>query len=450
MNNQLDDAALPLSTPAGTDLYLLPTTTATDHAAPPMDTRRRLRVGDNLGLLRELPNASVDLVYLDPPWNPKADYNVFFRDQSGKRSEAQRRAFAGTWTWGPVTEEHYDYLTRTGIHHGKVPAPTSALITALRGSLGETPILAYVVEMSIRLVDLHRVLRPTGSLYLHSDPTVSHYLKLVLDSLFERRNFRSEIIWKRTGAHNSPYATRFGPAHDVILYYARSPKARFRSGHGPYSASYVETHFRHVDERGRFQDVSLTGPGLVEDGESGKPWRDYDPKSVGRHWQPASYVYTKYQTLIGEDLARYPFLERFDKLEDAGLIYWTRNGTPRYRYYLEDAPGVPLQDVWTDIAPINSQSRERTGWETQKPLALLERIISVSSDEDDVVLDPFCGSGTALDASESLGRRWIGMDISWDAMAVMRARLRSRFGIELSVDGSSADVASAHLTSSRG
>jgi DNA modification methylase len=408
-----------------------------------MDTRRRLRVGDNLGLLAEMASESVDLVYLDPPWNPKADYNVFFRDASGKRSEAQRRAFAGTWTWGPTQEDHFEYLTRTGRHHGKVPAPMSSLVSALRASLGETPILAYVVEMSVRLVDLHRVLRPTGSLYLHSDPTVSHYLKLVLDSLFERRNFRSEIIWKRTGAHNSPFLNRFGPAHDVILFYARSPKTRWQNVRAAYSDVYVASHFKKTDNRGRFQDVALTGPGIVEGGESGKPWRDHDPRAGGRHWQPASYVYTKYRELTGDDLARHPFLERLDKLDDTGLIYWTRNRVPRYRFYLADAPGVPLQDVWSDIAPINSQAHERTGWETQKPLALLERIIRASTKEDEVVLDPFCGCGTALDAAESLGRQWIGMDISWDAMAVMKARLRSGFGIEIAVDGSPVDVDAA-------
>jgi DNA modification methylase len=411
------------------------------------DARRTLRVGDNLGLLGELASSSVDLVYLDPPWNPKADYNVFFRNAAGQRSEAQRRAFAGTWTWGPVPQDHYDYLTRTARHRGKVPAPMSALVTALRDSLGESPIFAYVVEMSIRLVDLHRVLRPTGSLYLHSDPTVSHYLKLILDSLFERRNFRSEVIWKRTGSHNSPYAYRFGPAHDVILYYARSPEAKFLGAHGPYSAEYVASHFRHHDERGRYQDVALTGPGIVEGGDSGKPWGGYDPRKVGRHWQPASYVYKKYRALTGDDLARHPFLERFDRLDEAGLIYWTKQRVPRYRFYLDDAPGVPLQDVWTDIAPINSQAHERTGWETQKPLALLERSIAASSRLGDVVLDPFCGCGTALDAAESLGRRWIGMDISWDAIAVMKARLRGRFGIEVDVDGSPVDVDSARQLS---
>jgi hypothetical protein len=276
--------------------------TLPDDTAPPMATYRaeglanKLYYGDNLDLLRDFPPECVDLVYLDPPWNPKADYNVIFRDEGGKQSEAQRRAFEGTWQWGAVPEEHYAYLTETARHKGKVPAAISTLIAALRSS-GTTPILAYTVEMTIRLVELHRVLRSSGSIFLHSDPTASHYLKIVLDALFGGPSFRNEIIWKRTGSHNS--ANRFGPVHDVILFYAKGNQARFTRTNGPYADGYVDSHFRSLDDRGLFQAVSLTGPG-VRSGDSGKPWGGYDPTKIGRHWQPASYLYSKYRTLAGD------------------------------------------------------------------------------------------------------------------------------------------------------
>jgi DNA modification methylase len=420
-------------------------TTAAIVGRPMADLINRLYYGDNLGILRGLPEACVDLIYLDPPWNPKADYNVIFRDEAGRKSEVQRQAFAGTWHWGSDAEDHYAYLTQTARNHGMVPAPISTLVGALRSS-GTTPVLAYVVEMTVRLVELHRVLKPSGSLFLHSDPTVSHYLKLVLDALFSGQNFQNEIIWKRTSAHNS--AKRFGPVHDVILFYVKSGEAKFVRGRMAYSPGYIKSHFRSVDKRGRFQAEDLTGRG-TRTGESGKPWRGWDPTTIGRHWQPASYVYRKYLELTGDDLAQYPFLDRFDKLDEVGLIYRGSHGegAPRYRYYLADAPGVPLQDVWTDIAPINSQARERTGWGTQKPVALLERIIEAGSFPGDVILDPFCGCGTALDAAQSLDRRWVGIDITWHAIAVMKARMRARFGITCAVEGAPTEVEGARQLS---
>jgi site-specific DNA-methyltransferase (adenine-specific) len=404
----------------------------------------KLYYGDNLDILMDFPDGCVDLVYLDPPWNAKVDYNVIFRDESGKKSEAQRQAFEGTWQWGPKAEEHYAYLTQTARNKGRVPAPISTLIAALHSS-GTTPMLAYIVEMTIRLVQMHRVLKDSGSLFLHSDPTASHYLKLVLDALFGGPNFRNEIIWKRTGSHNS--ANRFGPVHDVILFYAKTDKARFERKNGPYAEGYVGSHFRSLDDRGLFQAVSLTGPG-VRSGDSGKPWGGYAPTSVGRHWQPASYLYSKFRQLTDQDLAQYPLIERLDKLNEVGLIYKPKPASvPRYRFYLADAPGTPLADVWTDIPPLNSQARERTGWGTQKPVALLRRMIEATTRPDDIVLDPFCGCGTALDAAEGLGRRWIGIDITWHAMAVMKARLRTRFGIHAQVEGAPTEVEGARQLS---
>ncbi len=389
-----------------------------------------LYYGDNLDILRRyVPDGSVDLVYLDPPFNSNRDYNVIFKDESGRKSDAQLLAFEDTWHWGPSAEATYSYLTNTARHEGNVPSTVSQIVAALRAGIHENQMLAYLVEMAVRLVELHRVLKDTGSLYLHCDPTASHYLKLLLDAVFGPLNFRNEIIWKRTGAHNS--AKRFGPVHDVILYYVKSNKAPFTRTRTGYTAEYIESHFRNYDERGRFRPVVLTGPGIVAGGDSGKPWRDYDPASVGRHWQPASYVYTKYKELTGEDLAQWPLLERFDKLEEVGLLYRAGGtGVPNYRFYLDDAQGVPLQDIWDDLPPVNSQSKERLGWETQKPVPLLERIIESSSLPGDIVLDPFCGCGTALVAAQKMERQWVGIDVTYLSIAVMRARLKDSFGLE--------------------
>jgi hypothetical protein len=167
----------------------------------------------------------------------------------------------------------------------------------------------------------------------------------------------------------------------------------------------------------------------VRQGPSGQPWRGFDPTVKGRHWQPASYVYTKYKAVTGDDLARYPLLERLDKLDEVGLIYWPekKNGQPRYKQFLADAPGAPIQDVWSDIDAINSQAQERLGYPTQKPEALLERIIKATTDGPDIVLDPFCGCGTTIAAAQKLGRHWIGIDITHLAISLIRSRLTDTF-----------------------
>lgn len=393
--------------------------------------------GDNLDILRRyVEDESVDLVYLDPPFKSQQDYNVLFEDRSGDLSEAQIHAFEDTWTWDLTSARAYAEVVESG---GEV----SRVMQAFRTFLGETDLLAYLSMMAPRLVELHRVLRPTGSLYLHCDPTASHYLKMLLDAVFGPQNFRNEIVWKRTGAHGS--AKRYGPVHDVILFYAVSKAYTWNPQYQPYSEKY-KAKFGKVDpDTGMaFQDVTLTGPG-VRDGPSGNAWGGYNPTEKGRHWQPASYLYEKYQELTGEDLAEYDFLERLDKLDEAGLIYWTRTGTPRYKQFLEDAQGIPLADVWTDISPINSQAAERLGYPTQKPELLLERIINSSSNEGDVMLDPFCGCGTAVAAAEKLGRHWIGIDITHLAITLIKHRLRDTYGdsVDFEVHGEPVSEAGA-------
>jgi DNA modification methylase len=380
--------------------------------------KNKLFYGDNLTILRkyrrEIPDESVDLIYLDPPFNSNASYNVLFRDRSGKDAASQLRAFSDTWQWHPEGAASYF----DAVEHG--PVDVSKVLQAFRTILGDSTMLAYLSMMAPRLVELRRVLKPTGSIYLHCDPSASHYLKLLMDAVFGPQNFRNEIIWKRTGSHNS--AKRFGPVHDVIHYYVKSDDAKWNQQCQPYGDAY-KRKFGKIDEGTGmpFQDVALTGPS-VRHGPSGQPWRGFDPTASGRHWQPASYVYMKYKQITGEELNQYPLIERLDQLDKVGLIYWPKKkgGQPRYKQFLADAAGVPLQDVWTDIDVINSQAEERLGYQTQKPVTLLDRIITASSEPGDVVLDAFCGCGSAIASAEGLKRRWIGIDIAQPAIVVIK------------------------------
>jgi site-specific DNA-methyltransferase (adenine-specific) len=372
-----------------------------------MDTNV-LYYGDNLDILRRyIPDESVDLVYLDPPFNSQRDYNVIFKNEAGRNTDAQLVAFEDTWHWGPNAEATYAYLTNSTRHEGRVPEQVSTLIAALRKGIHENQMLAYLVEMTIRLVELRRVLKPTGSLYLHCDPTASHYLKVVLDAIFGPENFRNEVIWKRTSAHNT--AKRYGSVHDVILFYTRSTSSTWVAQLQPYSAEYLKSHYGASEADGRrYRLNDITGSGISK-GETGKDWRGLNPTTIGRHW-----------TRPPADL---------DAMDEKGLIHWPeKGGWPAVKRYLEG--GVALQDIWTDIPPINSQAKERLGWDTQKPEALLARILEASSREGDIVLDPFCGCGTAVVAAQKLGRRWIGIDITYLAIAVMKARLKDIFGLE--------------------
>jgi DNA modification methylase len=378
-----------------------------------------LYYGDNLEVLRKhIGDESVDLVYLDPPFNSQRDYNLLFREQSGEPAQAQIKAFTDTWQW---SERAYVEFCET--------CPLPALVELLQGfvrTLGRNEVTAYLVMMAPRLVELHRVLKPTGSLYLHCDPTASHYLKVMLDVIFGARNFRNEIVWKRTGAHGS--AKRWGPVHDVLLFYTKTPNYTWNRVYEELDPDYIEKFYRFQDERGRYQLVSLTGAGTTK-GDSGKPWKGVDPTQVGRHWAvPQPLV----EQIVGKERAQQMSVqEKLDALESAGYIVWPAKGkVPRYKRYLDMSAGNPIQDVITDIPPIGAHAKERLGYPTQKPLALLERIIQASSNEGDVVLDPFCGCGTAIVAAHKLKRRWIGIDITHLAIALIKYRLSDMFDLK--------------------
>ncbi len=366
----------------------------------------KLYYGDNLAILREhLPNNSVDLIYLDPPFNSNRNYNVLFKDESGKEAESQITAFEDTWHWNASAEQYYRELILRGDEVGK-------MIESFRAFIGENQMMAYLVMMAIRLTELHRVMKDTGSLYLHCDPTASHYLKILLDTVFGADNFHSEVIWKRTSSHNS--AKRYGPIHDVIFFYSKTDNFVWNKVYQPYDESYIKDFYRHEDEKGKFRLSDLTGAG-TRNGETGKPWRGINPTEKGRHWSSPPSV-----------------LDEFDK---QGRIYFPPKGLmPSYKRYLAEMSGVLAQDVITDIQPLSAQSAERLGYPTQKPVALLELILQASSNEGDVVLDPFCGCGTTIAAAHKLSRNWIGIDITQLSIALQKYRLQDSFQLTAKKD----------------
>jgi len=387
-----------------------------------MDWKNKLYFGDNLGILREhVETESVDLIYLDPPFNSSATYNVLFKEKSGEESAAQITAFEDTWQWSLESEAAYKEIVETG------PRKLAELIQALRAFLGQNDMMAYLVMMAIRLVELHRVLKQTGSIYLHCDPTASHYIKLLLDAVFGPQNFRNEIVWQRTSAHAN-VMQKFGSVHDVVFFYSQGERPTWNQEFAPYDSQYIETFFDQVDESGRrYFRRDLTA--AMSHASKGQiyTWRGITP--------PPSRCWAKTR-------------ENMDKLEAEGRIHWPKKkgGMPRMKLYPEDLPGVPTQDIWTDIKTMHNLSVERLGYPTQKPEALLERIIRASSNEGDIVLDPFCGCGTAVAVAERLRRRWIGIDITYLAVNLVQRRLRDHHPDDLSpyeIVGAPADLASA-------
>ena len=370
--------------------------------------------GDNLAVLREyVPDASVDLIYLDPPFNSNASYNVLFKAPEGHQSQAQIEAFDDTWHWTESAEQAFDEVV-----HGP-NSDVSTMLMAMRAFLGTNDMMAYLAMMAVRLIELHRVLKSTGSLYLHCDPTASHYLKIVLDAVFGKENYRNEITWKRTSAHSD--SARWGKNADIILFYTKSDKWKWVPIFTPYEEDYLK-RFKNSDADGRkWMDDNITAKGLSGGGYT------YEYKGVISLW-------------------RYP-RESMERLDAEGRLHFTKSGKGiRLKRYLDESKGYPAQSIWNDPAPINSQSKERLGYPTQKPVALLERILTASSNEGDVVLDPFCGCGTTLHAAAKLKRNWIGIDITHLAIGLIKRRLNEAFpkiafdvvGVPKDVDGARA------------
>jgi len=381
-----------------------------------------LYYGDNLDILkRYVKDESVDLVYLDPPFNSNATYNVLFKEKDGSEAASQIRAFDDTWTWGQDDESVFAEIQLAG---GKV----ADCLGAFRLFLGPCDMLSYLVMMAPRLVELHRVMKPTASIYLHCDPAASHYLKMLMDAIFGPENFQSEIIWKRTSSHNR--AKRWGPVHDVLLFFSKSKSFTWNRVLQQYDEKYIQDYYKFTDEEGRLYGIwDLTGPG-VRTGDCGKPWHGIDPTNNKRHWEPPPDRALPDSFVFPENYEKKSVQERLDILDAQGLIYWPEkeNGIPRFKRYLLSGSGSAIQDIIIDIPAIGAQAAERLGYPTQKPVTLLERIIQASSNEGDVVLDPFCGCGTTIAAAQTLGRAWIGIDITFLAITLMKVRLRDSFG----------------------
>ena len=398
----------------------------------------RLFYGDNLDILRgHIADESVDLIYLDPPFNSNATYNVLFRERTGEESPAQIRAFTDTWEWTQETELTFE---RDIIGNPAVPSAVKDMVTAFRQFVGRNAMMAYLVMMAPRLVELHRVLKPTGSLYLHCDPTAGHYLKLLLDSVFGMGNYRNEIAWRRTNAHNDAKQGRrqYGNVRDTILFYTKSNAWQWNWQYTEYDNEYVDNFYKFTDQdsgrRYQMGDLTAAKPG----GDTSYEWRVKRPQDG--EWE--ADLTDEYANPVEgwEYIGILPYKGRYwgyskdgmIAMSEQGRLAYTRNGVPRFKRYLDEMPGVPLQNDWTDIRPASRS--ESLGYPTQKPEALLERIIRASSNEGDVVLDPFCGCGTAVAAAHKLGRRWIGIDITHLAVALMKNRLKTAFNLEADAD----------------
>jgi len=357
-------------------------------------TQNTLFYGDNLNILREyIPDKSIDLIYLDPPFNSNRNYNVLFKDESGQDSEAQITAFEDTWHWDRSAEDTYHELVTDA------PPQISKMIGALRDFIGANQMTAYLVMMTARLIELHRVLKDTGSLYLHCDPTASHYLKIVLDMVFGKENFRNEIVWRRSHPKGHAF-TRFATSHDVIFAFSKSiNQAKWNPVYQEYNKENIEKQYSLIDENGRrYQLTSLLNP------NPDRPNLTYEFKNVTKVWR-----WTKKRMLEADREGRI-------------IVPKGGKGIPRYKRYLDEQEGIPVDDFWDDIELVSGN--ESLGYPTQKPLALLERIIQASSNPGDWILDPFAGCGTTIAAAQKLNRKWIGIDITHLAISLLKYRLR--------------------------
>ena len=395
----------------------------------------KLLYGDNLGLLKnKIESGSVDLCYIDPPFNSKRNYFQIYNNQGGE-DRAQAQAFVDTWNWGDEAREGLEYILHIDRLHGKAgearwTEQTVELIRGLEKVLGRGSLLAYLVHMTLRIVEIHHVLKPTGSFYLHCDPTASHYLKLILDAVFcgQGGDFLNEIVWKRTTAHSD--GGRFGRNTDILLFYSKSQNWTWNQVYSAYSADYI-ARFRNKDPDGRlWMDDNLTAKGLSGGG--------YTYAYEGR-----------------SSLWRVP-PDTMKRLHDENRLHFTKNGGIRLKRYLDESKGMPAQALWDDIFAINSQAQERLGYPTQKPEALLERIIKASSNEGDVVLDAYCGCGTTVAVAQRLNRKWIGIDITYQSIALILKRFQDTYKekwpeVEANIllDGVPKDIESAMALANR-
>lgn len=375
--------------------------------------------GDNLEIMRRhINDSSVDLIYLDPPFNSKVNYNILFRDG---QDTAQVKAFEDKWTFNGTAHDAYTDLMQSRI---------SDTMQGLKKILGDAGTMAYLCIMAVRLLEMHRALKDTGSIFLHCDPTASHYLKVVMDAVFGAKNFRNEIVWRRS--HNKGTGRKMAAVHDVILFYAKSKTATFNTVRIGHNQEYVKRFYCYRDEHGKYRLVLLTGPGKTT-GESGQSWRGVDPTSIGRHWAaPREFPPHMKKPPDYDAVSVHQKLDMLDKL---GLVHWPKkkNGMPQFKRYLYG--GTALTDVITDINPLYKASSEYLGFQTQKPRALIARLVKMATNSDDLVMDPFCGCGTTVEAAVALNRRFIGIDASVEATALIQRRIKEAHDIDVKIEG---------------
>ena len=358
-------------------------------------SNRTLWIGDNLDIMRGMNSETVDLIYLDPPFNSNRDYSAPIG------SDAAGAAFKDTWTLSDVDEAW----------HGEIADRQPALYTIIdaAGLAHGKGMKSYLIMMAVRLLEMRRLLKPTSSIYLQCDPTASHYLKMLMDAIFGARNFKNEIVWRRTPA-KALMTKRLPANHDLLFAYQMADHSTWNADavFFPYDPNNLDektsTKYRHREPDGRLYRLdNLLNP------NKDRPNLTYDFLGVTRVWR-----WTR---------------DRMKAAYDAGLVVQSKpGGVPQLKRYLHEQKGRPLGDVWTDIQPINSQAKERIGYPTQKPLTLLDRIIRASSNEGDVVLDPFCGCATAMVAADRLNRQWTGIDLSPLAARLVLRRLRDDRG----------------------
>jgi site-specific DNA-methyltransferase (adenine-specific) len=381
-----------------------------------------LYYGDNLYVLREhIADESVDLIYLDPPFNSQANYNVLFRSPKGEQSQAQIEAFEDTWSWNDSAEQAFDDVMQSG------NTDAAEMLRAMRSFLKENDMMAYLTMMAVRLLELHRVLKSTGSIYLHCDSSANHYLKILMDAIFGKDKFRNEIIWKRTTTHSD--SKTWSRVADYLLFYTKGSDFSWNTPREPHSEAYIESKYNHDDGDGRkYQLDNMTSP-------NPRPNMMYEWKGFPYPEKGWRYSQETMEKLDFEKRIWYPIRP------DNSFDYSKR---PRLKRYLDEMQGGVISTIWTDIYPINSQAQERLGYPTQKPLALLERTINASSNSGNIILDPFCGCGTAVHAAQKLGRQWIGIDVTHLAISLIEKRLKDAFpSIAFEVHGTPKDLAGA-------
>ena len=391
--------------------------------------------------MRQWPDRCVDLIYLDPPFNSNADYNILFGASDGVT--AQVRAFSDTWKWDEAAVERTNSILNATAH------PAHAAIQGLHVMIGPSGMLAYLTYMAERLAEMRRLLRPTGSIYLHCDDTASHYLKVVMDAIFGAKHYRNDIAWRRATAHNDPH--RFGRVLDHILYYAGGDRPHWDGDAvtTDKTADQLQAAYPATDDRGRYRSSDLTGAG-VSNKESGQPWHGYDVSARGRHWSaPRTGAYAAY--IEREFIPGYRQIQgvhaRLEALDQAGLIHHPKRGFwPGLKRYAAAERGNPPQNLILEPAGFTNFNRgqgEYLGYPTQKPQPLLEYLIKAATKPNDFVLDPFCGCGTTITAAQNLGRRWAGIDISSFAIDIVQERRLDPLGITATIEGIPTDIESA-------